>query len=64
MHELITVDLGPDFFMWCGQLDGRLVCAVTPRVQDDATVRRTVMELVKRQGVCDGCSACPLGLAS
>lgn len=61
LHNLIMVDLGPDFIIWSGPIDGKAVCAVTPRVKDDASARHVAIELVKRQGICEGCTiTCPI----
>lgn len=65
-HDLLTVDLGPEFFGMSSQIAGRIVCVATPRIYTDATARRVVKELVKRQGGdCGSCSLadCPISRA-
>lgn len=62
MHELIIADLGPNVTVWTGRVAGILMCVVTPRVVTDVSVRRSVRELLKRQGVdCSDCHGCLIG---
>lgn len=62
MHELLTADLGPDFYGFQGRIAGRIVCVATPRVEHDAQARRTVRDLIRRQGGdCAACQACIIG---
>ncbi|CAM5389462.1 hypothetical protein ACIRP5_11680 [Streptomyces sp. NPDC101221] len=62
MHEMLTLDLGPDFYGFQGRIAGRIVCVATPRVEHDAQARRTVSDLIKRQGGdCAACKACIIG---
>jgi hypothetical protein len=62
MHELLTIDLGPDFSGFHGQIAGTIVCVATPRVEHDAQARREVRDLIKRQGGdCAACRNCIIG---
>ncbi len=62
MHELLTADLGPDFYGFHGLVTGRIVCVATPRVEHDAEARRIVRNLIRRQGGdCAACQACIIG---
>ena len=62
MHELLTMDLGPDFNGFQGRIAGKLVCVATPRVEHDAEARRKVEDLIRRQGGdCAACRACIIG---
>lgn len=65
-HELLTVDLGPEFYGMSSQIAGRIVCVATPRIHTDASARRVVRELVQRQGSdCGTCllANCPISRA-
>jgi hypothetical protein len=62
MHELLTIDLGPDFNGFQGTVDGRIVCVATPRVEHDEEARLAVRDLIARQGGdCAACRACVVG---
>lgn len=62
MHELLTMDLGPDFNAFRGLVDGRIVCVATPRVEHSAEARRAVRDLIQRQGGdCAACRQCIVG---
>lgn len=62
MHELLTIDLGPDFNGFRGLVDGRIVCVATPRVEHDAQARSAVRDLITRQGGdCAACRNCVIG---
>lgn len=62
MHEMITLDLGPSFIGWQGQIGEKILCVVTPRVADDARARGIVRGLVRRQGGdCFSCRGCVVG---
>lgn len=62
MHELLTVDLGPGFYGFHGEVAGRIVCVATPRVEHDAQARRRVRDLIQRQGgACADCRNCVIG---
>jgi hypothetical protein len=62
MHEMLTADLGPDFYGFHGKVTGRLVCVATPRVEHDAEARRVVRDLIQRQGGnCAACRSCIIG---
>src|SRR5690606_37316658 len=50
MHELLTADLGPDFYGFHRHVRGRVVCVATPRVELDAEARRIVRKLIRPQG--------------
>ncbi len=61
-HDMVTVDHGSNFHALRGLVDDELVCIVTPRVLYDASERRIVRDLVRRQGGdCDQCRACIVG---
>src|SRR5690606_23879035 len=60
MHELLTADLGPDFYGFHGLVTGRIVCVATPRVEHDAAARRIVRNLIRRQG--GARAACQAGI--
>lgn len=62
MHELLTADLGPDFYGLQATVDGKLVCIATPLVEDDPTTRQIVRDLFQRHGSgCGTCLNCPIG---
>lgn len=62
MHEMITVDLGPGFYGFHGRIAGKIVCVATPQVLHDAQARRTVQDLIRRQGGdCEACRSCIIG---
>lgn len=61
-HQMFLADLGPDITAWTGRVAGKLVCVATPQVEHDASVRREVRDLIKRQGVdCAVCRSCLMG---
>lgn len=57
-HELLTVDLGPEFLGWTAEVAGRIVCVAPDRIHVDPSARRVVRELVRLQG--GDCGSCPL----
>jgi len=62
MRELLTADLGPDFYGFQATVDGNGVCVATPQVEYDPAVRQTVRDLFERHGGgCAGCLNCPIG---
>jgi hypothetical protein len=62
MHEMLAIDLGPDFYAFHGRIAGKIVCVATPRVEHDAQARRAVQDLIKRQGGdCAACQSCIIG---
>ena len=62
MHDMVTADHGPDFHGFRGLIDGEIVCVATSRVLYDASERRIMRDLVRRQGGdCDQCRACIVG---
>lgn len=62
MHEMIAIDAGPGFYAFRGRIDGRIVCAATPRVEYDASSRRVARALIRRQGGdCAACLGCVIG---
>lgn len=62
MHQLLTADLGPDFYGWQGTVDGELVCMATPEVVHDPAKRQVVRALFRRHGGdCAKCMNCPIG---
>lgn len=62
MHELITIDVGPGFNAFHGEVDGTIVCVATPKVEHDADARRAVRDLIRRQGGdCAACRNCVIG---
>lgn len=64
MHDVITADLGPEFYGFYGQVAGKIVCVMTPAVEHDPAARRIVRDLIRRQGGdCASCRACPVGQA-
>lgn len=62
MHEMITIDLGPDFHGLRGEIAGKIVCVATPQVEHDPQEREIVRRLIKRQGGdCPSCRNCLIG---
>ncbi|GGX49414.1 hypothetical protein GCM10010341_83860 [Streptomyces noursei] len=62
LHEMVTLDLGPDFHGFRGEIDGKFVCVATPQVLHDATERGIMRDLVRRQGGdCKSCANCLIG---
>jgi hypothetical protein len=65
VHDLLTADLGPDFYGFQGTVDGKLVCIATPEVEHDEGTRRLVRDLFQRRGGgCAECLNCPIGRLS
>lgn len=61
-HDMITLDLGTEFYGFRGKIDDRIVCAATPRVEHDARIRGIVRDMIRRQGGdCATCQACIIG---
>lgn len=56
MHSFLTLDQGPGFVGWSGQVGDTIVCVMTPQVLNDASVKRVARALVQRQG--GDCGAC------
>lgn len=62
MHEMIIADLGPEFYGFHGQIDGKIVCVATPAVEHDTKARGIVRGLVRSQGGdCASCKGCLIG---
>jgi hypothetical protein len=62
MHQLLTTDLGPDFYGFQGTVDGNLVCMATPEVEHNPAIRKLVRDLFRRHGDdCATCMNCPIG---
>lgn len=62
MHVFITMDLGPEFVGWSTQVGENVVCAMSPQVQHNASLRRAVRTVVEREGRdCVACQRCPIG---
>ena len=62
MHDMVTTDHGPNFHGFRGLIDGEIVCVATPRVLHDASERRIMRDLVRRQGGdCSQCRGCFIG---
>lgn len=61
-HDLVVLDLGPNFHGFRGEIGGTIVCIATPQALHDATERYIMIDLVKRQGgECSTCRNCPIG---
>ncbi|RMB79653.1 hypothetical protein CTZ28_44380 [Streptomyces shenzhenensis] len=62
MHEFVALDLGSKVIAWTGRDGDRTVCVTTPRALSNASLRRVVRELMRRQGRdCTVCRSCPIG---
>lgn len=62
MGKLLTADLGPGTVGWAARVDGSMVCVGTPQIEHDAAARRSMRELVQRQGGdCGTCAGCIIG---
>lgn len=64
MSTVIELDLGPKHYAHAIDVDGKMVCILTPRAADDEGVQRLVRRFLRGQGVdCKSCGGCPVGRA-
>lgn len=60
----INLDLGPEstFLGYPTQVDGEMVCVLSPRTAEDRAIQERVRRFMKGQGRdCKTCGACPVG---
>jgi hypothetical protein len=64
MSTVIEVDLGLGHYAHAMDVDGEMVCILTPRAADDEQVQSLVRRFLLGQGVdCKSCGGCPVGRA-
>lgn len=64
MTKVVTIDLGPTFIGQGIQIDGELVCVVSPDVSEDSSALAQVRDMMRRQGTdCRKCRGCQVGTA-
>lgn len=65
MSYVIHLDLGPGQLAYPTQIDGQMVCVLSPRTARDRAIQGRVKRFMKAQGRdCGSCGACPVGQAS
>lgn len=64
MSTAIDVDLGPGHIAQAFQIDGEMMCVLTPDAATDRAIQWRIRRLLKGQGVdCRSCCGCPVGTA-
>lgn len=64
MSVVINLDLGPDVLAYPTQVDGEMVCVLTPECADDREIQARVRRFMKGQDRdCRTCRGCPVGTA-
>ena len=65
MSYVIHLDLGPGQLAYPTQIDGKMVCVLSPRIAADRVIQARVRRFMTAQGRdCGSCGACPAGQAS
>ena len=64
MSTVINLDLGPDILGYPTQVDGEMVCVLSPRTAEDRAAQERVRQFMEGQGRdCRICRGCPVGTA-
>lgn len=64
MSNVINLDLGPSFIGYATQVDGEMVCVLTPEAASEPRIQERVRWFMKGQGRdCGKCLGCPVGRA-
>lgn len=62
--HVINLDLGPSILGYPTQVDGEMVCVLTPRAIEDREIQARVRRFMKGQDRdCRSCRGCPVGTA-
>ena len=64
MNHVIELDLGPTstFLGYATQVNGQMVCVLTPRAAEDRAIQERVRRFMKGQDRdCRTCRGCPVG---
>lgn len=65
MSTVVELDLGPGHFAHAVEVNGEMVCVLSPKARTEARVQAGVRRFMQGQGVdCSTCRGCPVGAAA